>query len=530
MEETKDNVRVRFAPSPTGYLHTGGARTALFNWLFARKHRGTFILRIEDTDEKRSTPENTQAILDSLRWLGLEWDEGPEVGGAHPEGSSRGDFGPYLQSERRELHLKYADRLWRDGHAYYCDCVPKEDSPEVGDEGTTGEYDLAGEDSAGETPLIQVETERYQGVFKRCKCVERPMSEQLKLLAEGKAVALKLKVDPGEEVRFDDIIRGEMVFKTEDIGDLVLVKRTGSPTYNFACVVDDATMEITHVIRGEDHLSNTPKQILIYNKLGLSPPIFAHLPLILGMDRARLSKRHGATSVSAYQEIGILPEAMVNFLLLIGWNPKDEKEEFSREEMISAFDLAGIQKAAGVFNIEKLFWFNGKYIRALSDDDYLKRIFEFVPAEWKKAQREDYIAKVLLLFKDRVTHLEEIEELAWWFFRAPTVADFKEEAWNEVMTGKHVKTLLKVLPARMKSIESWTREEIERVTREYAGEKGLKLKEVIQPLRVAITGDKFSPGFFELAEILGAGEIAKRAENALQSLKNEVTVDEHKKE
>ena len=515
----ENNVRVRFAPSPTGYLHTGGARTALFNWLFAKKHRGTFILRIEDTDEKRSTPENTQAILNSLRWLGLDWDEGPEVGG---------DFAPYFQSQRRELHLKYADRLWRDGHAYYCDCEPRDEREE--------ESELRGEEPASDATTqtaepLDAQTARagskgYQGVFKRCKCIERPMSEQLKLLAEKKEVALKLKVDPGDEVRFHDIIRGEMVFKTEDIGDQVLVKRTGSPTYNFACVVDDATMEITHVIRGEDHLSNTPKQILIYEKLGLTPPAFAHLPLILGMDRARLSKRHGATSVSAYQEIGILPEAMVNFLLLIGWNPKDEKEEFTREEMIQAFDLTGIQKSAGVFNIEKLFWFNGRYIRNLTDEEYIRRIFEFVPAEWKKSQREDYIARVLLLFKDRVSYFSEIEELAWWFFRAPEESDFKEDAWKEVMAGEDVLVVLKDLPLRLKSIEDWSGEEIERVTRRYAEEKGLRLKDVIQPLRVAITGDRYSPGFFEIAEILGAGEIAKRAENAVRRLKGEIHPDE----
>ncbi len=515
-KEAKSNVRVRFAPSPTGYLHTGGARTALFNWLFARKHNGTFILRIEDTDEKRSTHENTQAILDSLRWLGLDWDEGPEVGG---------DFAPYFQSERKGLHLKYADRLWRDGHAYYCDCEPlgeeREERSEVENEysaendytgGTRGQYGI-------KTPATQVKAESYQGVFKRCKCIERTMSEQLKLLAVGKAVALKLKVEPGEEISFTDIIRGEMVFKTEDIGDQVLVKRTGSPTYNFACVVDDATMEITHVIRGEDHLSNTPKQILIYKKLGLTPPAFAHLPLILGMDRARLSKRHGATSVSAYREIGILPEAMVNFLLLIGWNPKDEREEFTRDEMIANFDLTGIQKAAGVFNLEKLFWFNGRYIRTLSDEEYLKRIYEYVPAEWKKAQREDYIAEVLLLFKDRVTHLSEIEELAWWFFRAPNENDFKKEAWLEIMNGEQVETVLKVIPARLKAIKNWEKTEIENVIRKYANEKELKLKDVVQPLRVAITGDKFSPGFFELAEIIGSAEIAKRAEFARELLK-----------
>lgn len=486
---TDSDIRVRFAPSPTGYLHTGGARTALFNWLFARKQGGSFILRIEDTDEKRSTPENTQAILDSLRWLGLAWDEGPEVGG---------DFGPYFQSERKELHLKYADRLWKDGYAYYCDC-PTEEA-----EGKAGR-----KSAAVGTPGMPLG---------RCACAERPLSEQLKLLSENPNMALKLKVEPGKEIKFTDLIRGELSFNTDDIGDLVIVKSSGSPTYNFACVVDDATMEISHVIRGEDHISNTPKQLLIYEMLGLKPPQFAHLPLILGMDRARLSKRHGATSVGAYRELGILPEALVNFLLLIGWNPKDEKEEFTRDEMIDAFDLSGIGKAGGVFNPDKLFWFNGRYIRALSDEEYLKRIFEFVPGEWKKKSREDYIAKVMLLLKDRVTHFAEIGELTWYFFRAPADDDFNPETWEQVMKGEQVPMVLKEIPQLLKGIEEFTVENIEPAVRAYAKEKGLKLGEVIQPVRVAITGDRYSPSFFHMAEILGASEIARRAQFALDRL------------
>ena len=481
------DIRVRFAPSPTGYLHTGGARTALFNWLFARKRGGSFILRIEDTDENRSTPENTQAILDSLLWLGLQWDEGPEVGG---------DFGPYLQSERKELHLKYADRLWKAGYAYYCDC------PTENVEGKAGKKSAAVETSG--MPLG------------RCPCAERPLSEQLRLLSENPNLALKVKVERGKEVKFNDLIRGELTFNTDDIGDLVIVKSAGGAVYNFACVVDDATMEISHVIRGEDHISNTPKQLLIYEMLGLTPPRFAHLPLILGMDRARLSKRHGATSVSAYRELGILPQALVNFLLLIGWNPKDEKEEFTRDEMIDAFELSGICKAGGVFNPDKLFWFNGRYIRALSDEDYLKGIFEFVPEQWKKKSREDYIARVMLLLKDRVTHFAEIEELTWYFFRAPADADFNPETWREVMLGEQVPTVLKEVPALLKGIADFTVENIERAVRGYAKEKSLKLGEVIQPIRVAVTGDRYSPSFFHLAEILGASEIARRAESALQ--------------
>ncbi|MCD6283263.1 glutamate--tRNA ligase [bacterium] len=469
-------VRVRFAPSPTGYLHTGGARTALFNWLLARSRGGSFILRIEDTDEERSTDESTRAILDGLRWLGLDWDEGPEVGG---------EFGPYFQSERKELHLKFADRLLKDGHAFVCNC-PKDDGPD-------------------EKPKFDE------------NCRERPLSEQLKLLAKNPALPLRLKVDRGRDIAFTDMIRGQISVSTDEIGDIVIVKSTGGPVYNFSCVIDDATMNITHVLRGEDHLSNTPKQLLIYEKLGWEPPQFAHLPLIVGMDRARLSKRHGATSVTAYRELGILPEALVNFLLLIGWAPKDDREEFTRDEMIGAFSMDGIGKSAGAFNTEKLFWFNGKQIRSLSDEEYLRHIFEFVPNEWKKAKRDDHIAKVMLLFKDRVTYFAEIEELAWYFFR-PT-EEYNEDAWQRIIAGSDsAEMVLKEIPAALKALPEFDCEHIEEVMRGYAKDKGLKLKDVIQPLRVAITGDRFSPGFFEMAELLGASEIARRSSALLAKL------------
>ncbi len=469
-------IRVRFAPSPTGYLHTGGARTALFNWLLARSRGGTFILRIEDTDEARSTEESTAAIMDGLRWLGLDWDEGPEVGG---------EYGPYFQSERKELHLKFADRLLKEGHAFVCTCAKDEQG---------------------------VERAAFDA-----NCRERALSEQLRLLTENPNLPLRLKVEADRDISFADEIRGEVTVNTNELGDFVIVKSTGGPVYNFSCVVDDATMNITHVVRGEDHISNTPKQLLLYEKLGWEPPKFAHLPLILGMDRARLSKRHGATSIAAYRELGILPEALVNFLLLIGWAPKDDKELFTREEMIAAFSLGGVGKSAGAFNTEKLFWFNGKYTRELPDEVYLKHIFEFIPKEWRKGKREDYLAKVMLLFKDRVTHFAEIEELAWYFFAAPS--EYNEEAWRTlILQAEHTPAVLKEVPAGLRAVDPYDAEHIEDYLRGYAKEKGLKLKDVIQPLRVAITGDRFSPGFFELAELMGANEIARRCSAALERL------------
>lgn len=480
-------VRVRFAPSPTGYLHTGGARTALFNYLFARSQGGTFILRIEDTDEARSTDESTRAILDGLRWLGLHWDEGPEIGG---------ESGPYFQSERKELHLKFADRLLKEGHAFVCNC-PREDEAALSEEcAPPSQRDKFDE-----------------------RCRGRELSEQLKLLAANPRLPIRLKSSKGKDIVFTDLIRGETRFSANEIGDFVIVKSSGGPVYNFACVVDDATMNITHVIRGEDHLSNTPKQIMLYEALGWQPPQFAHVPLILGMDRARLSKRHGATSVTAYRELGILPEALANFLLLIGWAPKDDSEVFSLEEMVAAFSIGGIGKSAGAFNTEKLFWLNGKYIRELSDDDYLRSIFECVPKEWRKAKRDDYIAKVMLLFKDRVTYFAEIEDLAWYFFRAPEAYD--EESWAKVIAGNEAaRAVLREVPPGYKTIEDYSAKNVEEFTRAYAESKGLKLKDVIQPMRVAVTGGRFSPGFFELAEILGQAEIAKRCSEAYKRIVN----------
>lgn len=478
-------VRVRFAPSPTGYLHTGGARTALFNYLFARSQGGTFILRIEDTDEARSTEESTRAILDGLTWLGLRWDEGPEVGG---------EAGPYYQSERKELHLKFADRLLKEGHAFVCSC-PKEEEA------------ASGEECASPSQKAKFDE----------RCRDRELSEQLKLLAANPHLPIRLKAAKDKDIIFTDLIRGETRFSTNEIGDFIIVKSSGGPVYNFACVVDDSTMNITHVIRGEDHLCNTPKQIMIYEMLGWQPPQFAHVPLILGMDRARLSKRHGATSVTAYRELGILPQALANFLLLIGWAPKDDREVFSLEEMVAAFSIEGIGKSAGAFNTEKLFWLNGRYIRELSDDDFLRGIFECVPKEWRKAKRDDYIAKVMLLFKDRVTYFAEIEDLAWYFFRSPEAYD--EESWVKVLAGNETaQAVLREVPPGYKTIDDFSAKNIEEFTRAYAESKGLKLKDVIQPMRVAVTGGRFSPGFFELAEILGQAEIAKRCSEAVKRI------------
>ncbi|MGB9613702.1 MAG: glutamate--tRNA ligase, partial [Candidatus Margulisiibacteriota bacterium] len=304
-------VRVRFAPSPTGALHIGGARTALFNWLFARNQKGKFILRIEDTDRSRSTLEAEQAIFDGLEWLGIDWDEGPRVGGS---------FGPYFQTERKEIYQKYAQQLLAEGKAYFCFCTPEE---------------LEQKRKEAEA---RKEAPRYDG-----HCRKLSEAEIKKKLESGIPKVIRFLLPPIGETKVEDLIRGKVVFKNELLDDFVLLKSDGYPTYNFACVIDDHLMEITHVIRGDDHLSNTPRQILLYQAFGWELPKFAHIPMILGKDRTRLSKRHGATSVIAYRDQGYLPEAVINYIAKLGWGYKDQ-EIFSREELIEKFSLEGVNK------------------------------------------------------------------------------------------------------------------------------------------------------------------------------------------
>ncbi|MBC7074377.1 glutamate--tRNA ligase, partial [Candidatus Parcubacteria bacterium] len=323
-------IRVRFAPSPTGYLHIGGVRTALFNFLFAKKNQGVFILRIEDTDKERSKKEYEENIMESLRWLGIEWDEGPDKGGP---------FGPYRQSERGEFYKKYLQKLLNEGKAYYCFCTKEELEAER-------QYLL----SLGQAP-------RYSG-----KCRNLPKEVVEKNLKEKKESVIRLKVEP-QKVVFFDLIRGKIEVEAELLGDFVIAKSLTEPLYNFACVVDDYEMKITHVIRGEEHISNTPKQILIQKALGFPQPQYAHLPLILAPDRSKLSKRHGAVSVWEYKKMGYLPEALLNFLAFLGWNPGTNREIYSLSALIKDFSLERIQKSGAVFNQKKLDFLNGFYIR-----------------------------------------------------------------------------------------------------------------------------------------------------------------------
>jgi glutamyl-tRNA synthetase len=486
-------VRVRFAPSPTGYLHTGGARTALFNWLWARKTGGTFVLRVEDTDENRSTEASTRAIFEGLLWLGIDWDEGPVPDPAR-FGESMGPHGPYFQSMRAERHRILAAKLVEEGKAYY--------DPAEADEWT---------DEHGKKLLFG-------------KHRDISIEEQRRLRESGRPMPIRFKCPHDVTIEWNDIVRGPVSFKSAEMGDFVIVKSNGNPLYNFAVVCDDADMQISHVLRGEDHISNTPKQLLLYRALGLEPPEFGHVPLIVGMDRARLSKRHGATRVEAYREEGYLSEAMVNFLVLIGWAPKDNTELFeSRTQLIEYFDPFSIVKSAGAFNTDKLDHFNGLYLRRMSPDEFFAALRPFIPDAWIEQRGADYARDVCALYQDKLVKLTEIVDNAWYFFQDPR--EDSEHGYNPASVDKlllnnsDAPNVLAELYARFNAQDDWSAAALEQTVDAFCEESGLGKGKVMQPWRVALTGDKVSPGFYDLLAVLGQETVLRRAQPWVEKLK-----------
>jgi glutamyl-tRNA synthetase len=465
--------RLRFAPSPTGYLHIGGARTALFNWLYARRHGGVFVLRIEDTDVERSSWDMVQGILDGLRWLGLDWDEGPEVGGPH---------GPYFQSQRLDKYRAAAAALVARGHAYYCYCRPEE---------------LAAARRAAEA--------RGEGWMYDRRCLALSPAEVARREARGEPRAIRFRVPPGRTA-FTDRVRGPIAVDHAHLEDFVVLRSDGHPTYHLSVVVDDIDMAITHVLRGEDHISNTPKQVLLYEAFGHPPPAFAHVPLILGPDKRRLSKRHGATSVMDYARRGYLPEAMVNFLALLGWSPGDDREVFTRDELVAAFTLEGISGGNAVFNPDKLDWFNSQHILRMPASELLARV---EPA-WREAglwrdelggARREWAHRVIELVKPRAKTLPDFAVLARPFL-AETIP-YDPEAVDQYLSRPDARELLAAMAAALEPIEPFTQSAIEQAVRALAEARGLKAAVLIHMLRVATTGQRVSPGIFEVVELLG---------------------------
>ncbi|MBN1254478.1 MAG: glutamate--tRNA ligase [Deltaproteobacteria bacterium] len=458
-------VRTRFAPSPTGYLHIGGVRTALFNWLFARHHRGSFILRIEDTDVARSSQEYLTAILDGLKWLGVEWDEGP-----------------YFQSQRVQLYREHVDQLLADGKAYRCYCTPEE---------LEGRRQQAL--AAGAKP-------KYDG-----RCRERtdqpadlPSTIRFKTPQEGVTIV-------------GDLIKGKVSFANEELDDLIIMRSDGTPTYNFVVVVDDALMGITHVIRGDDHLNNTPRQIHLYEALGYPVPAFAHLPLIMGEDRTRLSKRHGAASVTAYQEMGYMPHALVNYLARLGWSHGDQ-EVFSREELIEKFSLEGTGRSAGIFNPDKLLWLNAHYIKEGDPQEIAQQLIPFLHQRGIKAEPNGRLVKVVQSLQPRAKTLVEMAEMAEFYFKD----DFSyDEKGSRKFLRPELSTFLSSLLEEFRGSKKFDEADLERRFRRLTEQQGLKLNQAAQGVRVALTGKTVSPGLFEVMEGIGRERVIKRLERAL---------------
>ena len=466
---TLSSVRVRFAPSPTGALHIGGIRTALFNWLFARHHGGKFILRIEDTDQTRSTDESIQIILDGMKWLGLDWDEGP-----------------FRQTERMDVYREHVERLLRAGKAYYCYCTPEE-----------LEARRKEAMAAGRPP-------KYD---RKCRSLSAPIA--------GRTPAVRfLSSDEGQTV-VRDLIRGAVTFENQQLDDLIIQRSDGFPTYNFAVVVDDVTMNISHVIRGDDHLNNTPRQIQLYRALGYEPPEFAHLPMILGSDKTKLSKRHGATAVTEYIALGYLPEALVNYLARLGWSHGDQ-EIFSNQELIEKFSLESVGKAPSIFNAEKLLWLNHHYIQQADPGRLAELVFDLLKKDGTvtagKEPDLEWFKKLVKILTERSHTLAEMKTAA-----LPFIVD--EITMDEKAKAKHltpdVAPLLSELTARLKSVESFSHAELEQVFNALVAEKGLKLGKLAQPVRVALTGGTVSPGIFEVIEMMGKEKTIQRIETAI---------------
>jgi glutamyl-tRNA synthetase len=475
---TENTVRVRFAPSPTGALHIGGVRTALFNWLFARHHKGSFILRIEDTDKARSTDESIRIIIDGMKWLGMDWDEGPAV---MPDGSVKG----YRQTERMDIYREYADRLHKEGKAYYCYCSPEE------------------LEMRRKRAMADGKAPKYD---RKCFGLKEPMA--------GRTPVLRFhSTDEGETV-VRDLIRGAVTFENKQLDDLIIMRSDGFPTYNFAVVVDDVTMKITHVIRGDDHLNNTPRQIQIYKAFGFEPPAFAHLPMILGADKTKLSKRHGATAVTEYIDLGYLPEALVNYLARLGWSHGDQ-EIFSAQEMIEKFSLETVGKAPSVFNPEKLIWLNHHYIQQADPARLANLVLDLLKKDGivKPGSEPDieWFKKLVKILTERSHTLVEMKTGALPFLVDAIVMDEKAKAKH---LTPDVKPLLSELADRLKTTDPFIHDELEKVFNAIVAEKGIKLGKLAQPVRVALTGGTVSPGIFEVIEVMGKEKTINRIEVA----------------
>ncbi|MEK7383069.1 MAG: glutamate--tRNA ligase [Elusimicrobiota bacterium] len=480
---TEQKVRTRFAPSPTGFLHIGGARTTLYNWLFARRHGGKFVLRIEDTDEVRSTGDSVTAILDSLKWLGLDWDEGPI-----DERLDKGSFGPYYQMKRVEVYRRHLQQLVDAGKAYRCYCTKEE------------------LDEMRRIAQLEKRPPRYEGRCRALTDAQRAAPE-----AAGKKFSIRFKMPLEGATVVDDQIRGKVLFENKLLQDLVIWKTTDGPTYNFCCVIDDHLMEISHVIRGDEHLSNTPSQIRIYEALGWKPPVFAHLSMIMGADGSKLSKRHGATSVLEFRDQGYLPHTMRNYLALLGWSTTDSQQLFTDADLIAKYDLAGCQKSPATFDTVKLQWMNGEYIRQTQIDQLITLAMPFLEKAGLVGLPGPDFKKTVALEQEKFKLLSEIPTLIEFFYKP---VQFTQKAMDKVLKAPGVKQVLLDLADLLKDLAPFEDKALEARIRGFCEEKALKVGQVFHPLRAAVTGRTEGPTLFLLLEIMGKDRVLARLKDA----------------
>jgi glutamyl-tRNA synthetase len=482
-----EKPRVRFAPSPTGYLHVGGLRTALYNYLFAKNKKGKFILRIEDTDRNRYVEGAVENLIAALKWCGLEYDEGPDIGG---------NFGPYMQSKRLEIYHEHAKNLISDGKAYYCFCTPER--------------------------LDELRKEQQRQKLPQAKydkhCLHLSKDEIENNLSSNLSHVIRLNVEPGQKIIFDDIVRGKVEFDSNNVDDQVLIKSDGYPTYHLANVVDDHLMKISHVIRGEEWLSSTPKHILLYDFFGWEKPIFAHLPLLLNPDRSKLSKRQGDVAVEDYKAKGYFKEALINFVALLGWNAGDDKEFYYLNELVENFSLERVNKSGSVFDLDKLNWLNAEHLRKKSSQEILPILKDALAVSEFKDNKysDDYLIKVIDVMKERVSFIQDYITKSPYFFEAPK--EYEESAvvknWKPDSPDH-----LKKLKEYFSKYESPVKEDYENSLTKTAEELNIGKGKLIHPLRLAVSGMSTGPGMFDLLYILGKDEVIRRIDRALDKIK-----------
>lgn len=483
----ESKLKVRFAPSPTGPFHIGGARSALFNWLVARHAGGTFLVRVEDTDLKRSSKESEENIKDSLKWLGLDWDEGIDVGGSN---------GPYRQTERLDIYKKVVQRLLDEGKAYYCYCSEEE------------------LEASREKQLKEGRTPVYDD---HCRNLTEEQVAQYK--KEGRKPVIRLKVRKEGVFAFDDMVRGHVEFQASGVGDFIIVKSDGIPVYNFAVVIDDTLMGVTHVIRAEEHLSNTPRQLAIYEALGAKIPKFGHISLILGADHKKMSKRHGATSVTEYRNLGYLPEAMVNYLALLGWAPKGEQEIFTIDEMIKQFSMKRVSSNDAVFDIEKLNWINFQYMKKLSPEELLNLTLPFIAKAGYvtlplSEEKKEWLTKVVWYVRDHLYYGAQVAENVKLFFEE--LQDITDEECLSIMKKETSKIMISAFADALLQLETFDEASVKKVFTSLMKEKGIKGRDAFEPVRIALTGSTHGPGLYDMIVLFGKDKSVKRLQAGLK--------------